>query len=223
MTSAPDPMELAECGRVVDAMLDHLLRTRWKPDTALNFANGAFSQPLLSGTRVALVRDLGAFDDVSLIKATSGISVQVPTAAFSASRAAAASTQLRQVLLGVVVHECTHVIQSQNSPTAFARELALKAQYAAIATPPGPTQTEALTLYIGQPLETEARAAQGAAEIYAREGRGLPRTAFDDGLASTEVARRTVTSIGPTTSDDPAVGSWWSRWHDAAFEIYDRL
>ena len=223
MMSAPDRMELEECVKVVDAMLDHLLRTRWKPDIVIDFANGIFTQPRLSGTQMKLLRGLGAFDDISLIKATSAISVQVPTGNFSASRATAARMQLREVLLGVVVHECTHVIQSQASLTDFARELALNAQYAAIATPPGPTQTEALTLYIGQPLETEARAAQGAAEIFARVGRGLPRTAFDEGLASTEVARRTVISIGPSTSADTAVSSWWSRWHDAAFAYYDRL
>jgi hypothetical protein len=116
-----------------------------------------------------------------------------------------------------LVHECTHEIQRATAPTEYAVALSLEAAFRAI---PNQQLDDWFDLYIGQPFEQEARAAQAAAEVEELAGWAVSQSVFKRLLPNTEVWKRTDARIGGPGSASAKVNTWWAMWEALAWDTY---
>jgi hypothetical protein len=118
------------------------------------------------------------------------------------------------------VHEATHVLQRCDTPDTYAVACNLEGQLRAQGSA---TRSDYFDLYIGQPLEQEARAQQAAAEVSSEAGTSLAKNVFEAELTQTEVWSRTKARIGLPTARARKVKLWWRTWSAMSWDIYQSL
>lgn len=161
----------------------------------------------------------GAYNNLQLIRGNSGICISIPNQMVIPSRVTPTELKsLERVIFGVIVHECTHVIQEKAAPAAFATALALEQNLHALGTSAEPGDWYGL--YIGQPFEQEARAGQATAEVEYLGGQNLSKLDFYTLLTETEIFQRTATKIGAPGSGETKIASWWEMWMALAWDAY---
>lgn len=216
--NAPTKTELAECLQVSNAIVQFLGRKGWDWSLLPNFTAGRLVSTRLSGITVTLGAVRGSYRDIALIQGNSGIRIDIPKSGFRPSGYNQSEERaIRQVISGVLVHECTHVIQQQHLPATYAAALTLERQFHKIVNP---SPDECFDFYIGQPLELEARASHAVGEVLDLAGTSVTQPLFEAKLQRTEIWRRTEASIGGPNSSAQKVRSWWVTWLAMAWDIY---
>lgn len=205
--------DILECGAVADKLVAELCAKGATVDLMSNFAEGLFSDPRFVKTSVRLGKTFKPFA-LTDVTANSNICVEIPTQGARPATFTAVAANLKRVIWGVVAHELTHVAQQGQDPTAFQAALVLKARFDQ--SPRSPD--DYFDLYIDEPLEQEARAIQGAAEVLSTGTACPDRAAFVAALALTEITKRTDAAIGP--SQAPERVRWWREYADQAWDAY---
>lgn len=213
------PSEFSEIVAVADAIMRHLQALNWRPFPAPNFG-AALTQRRLAGTSITLRAVLQPYHQVQYITADSGIALDIPNSRYVATAATSQQiSDIRRVILGALVHEFIHRFQGEESPSVFAVQHASEARLHALSKP---SADDWFDLYIGLPLELEARAGQAAAEAWCVLGAGQSEPILRAALSTTEVWSRTQGKISGATS--PArVAGWWGYWEALAWESYRRF
>jgi hypothetical protein len=126
--------------------------------------------------------------------------------------------QFERAVYGAIVHECTHIIQSQVAPKDVQNALDILNNH-------DPNHTDVhhhLEFYYGLEVEIDAHAAQAAAEVEYVIGHGGTEEKFMVEVINTPVYFR-ISSRLPTNSSEEKVTDWWDKWLSRAFEIYDTV
>ncbi len=207
--------ERLECLEISTEIMRFLVSSKWN---ILAWTQKQMTSSRLSTVRVSLAAKIGPYHDVSLVTANSNIDILLPNQKIIPSKISRKQVMdLTRVVRGVLLHECTHVIQRQESPVTFGVAMSLEKQLWAIKTP---TQDNYFDLYISQPFEQEARAAQAAAEVEEIIGLGKTQDIFDGQLPNTEVYKRTEALVGGPHSPSARISAWWKTWSAMAYDEY---
>lgn len=211
--------EFSEIVAVADTIMHHLRTSGWQFVPAPN-VGAALTQSRLAKTTITLKAVRQPFDSVQHIEANSGILLDIPNLFYTPSSATPQRVaDIRRVILGALVHEFIHRLQDQESPSVFAVQLASQNRLQAMSSR---SPDDWFDLYIGLPLELEARAGQAAAEAWCVLGAGQSEPFLRAALSATEVWSRTQGKISGATS--PArVAGWWGYWEALAWESYRRF
>jgi hypothetical protein len=213
----PDKSELIECKTAASGIVATMDATNWNVSATL--PKTSFASARLAGMSITLSAVRGAYNDLSLINGNSGIRIGIPNQKVVPSRVTPTERRdIERVVFGVIVHECTHVIQANAAPAAFAIARTLENRLRALGTNSQPDDW--YDLYIGQPFEQEARAGQAAAEVEELGGRNLTQPNFDKLLSTTEVFKRTASRIGAPGNCAPRITNWWQMWAALAWDAY---
>lgn len=207
--------ERSEVRAVADLIVASLKLNNWN---VLAWTASPLQSPRFAGSSVMLTGVPGRYNDMNLVKGNSNITIQVPNQGVLPSRVTLQElADLTRVVHGALAHECTHVLQSIASPATFAVAVALELQLRGTS---GATQDDWFDLYVGQPLEQEARAVQAAAEVETLAGLGATRANFNAQLPHTEVWKRTALRVGGPVGFAAKVTSWWKTWAAMAYDAY---
>lgn len=212
--------EFLQLRTVAQRLVNELNSGKWSIPAGSRPATSALKSARLKNVSVSFGAVFGSFNDLSKISANSNIEIIVPTSRYSASVAAIDLPVIRRMIYSVLVHECVHVAQRRVARAQFAEAVKLERTMSAI---PAPSINDRFELYVGQPLEQEARAHQAVAEIFDDIGAGASRADFDAAWSTTQLCIRTESLIGPRASATRIVGAWWATTQALAWDIYQTL
>jgi nitrite reductase/ring-hydroxylating ferredoxin subunit len=213
--------EFIEIQKAAEVMTGELEQWKWDVAGRSSKACDVIYSERLSAIRVTMSAVTGRYSDVSLISGNSDITVTLPNQGYIAFRAKKQEIDaVRRMIYGLLVHECVHVVQKQDVPEDFKTSVAGEKVYFKINSP---THDQSFDLYVGKPLEQEARAHQAVAEIFDEYRNGLNRAEFDVAWASTQLFIRTEKLIGPRSAASPKMEAWWTATQALAWDIYQTL
>jgi hypothetical protein len=194
--------EFLQIHTVAKRLIAELNANQWNIPAGNRPATAALKSARLKNVQVSLGAVFAPFHDLSKIVANSTIEIKVPNTGYRSALAARQLPIIRRMIYSVLVHECVHVAQRAVAPAQFAQATSLERQLRAIASP---TPVDWFELYVGQPLEQEARAHQATAEIFDDLGSGSSRANFDLVWPKTQLHIRTEALIGPRARALPLV------------------
>lgn len=207
--------ERTECRQLARDIVTVLTNNTWN---VFAWQGKKMSCARLANTCITLAAVKGQYSDLSLVRGNSLITISVPNQCYRKTQVLPNfSNNLERVIFGILIHECTHVLQKKAAPTAFR---VAKRNELFLSKIKNPTQQNKFDFYIGQPFEQEARAAQAAAEVELLVGLGVSQTCFEQILPSTEVYKRTEVSVGKLQNTIPSIAVWWEMWSAMAYDAY---
>lgn len=210
----------SDCRDLSNEITDYIVTKRWNIDSSLpmDFKCENSKEKIGKCFYISPIPGI-EFENFMKIEGDSDKNIKIPSKGYSASKVSLLMIpELNRILFGIIIHECTHVLQKESNHEQYVEEDRCRKQL----NQEGHTPDNMFNLYICKEFETEARAAQAASEVLFCCGSKIDKKLFSNLFLGTHVVERTADSIGKKGAGSEQIDEWWIKFEDIAWDFHQK-